>query len=154
MDPNLLPRSSESDKSVELSCSDSLPSSGSSSSGEADPKRRKVEGGEKNSDSGMEEGKHDKEDSSGEIDTDDDVDDDAIEVKQWTPKVRTLIKGIPEDDEGLQRYIRKINDTSASIWTKTLFSSTKCLLLQFTRSIFVVLRMPITSRISSAVSTM
>ncbi|CAI0466496.1 unnamed protein product [Linum tenue] len=119
MDP---PPSSDpdSDKSLELSCPDSLPPSGSSSD-EADPKRQKVEGGEKNADSDgsgdMEEGNHDEEDSSGEIEDSDDYededddDDDAMEVKQWSPKVRTLIKSIPEDDEGLQRYIRKIKES-------------------------------------------
>ncbi|CAL1397196.1 unnamed protein product [Linum trigynum] len=120
MDPNLLPPSSDSDKSVELSCSDSLPPSGSSSSSdEADPKRQKVEGGRKNADSDgsgdMEEGNHDEEDGSGEIEDGDDYEDedhdDAMEVKQWSPKVRTLIKSIPEDDEGLQRYIRKIKES-------------------------------------------
>ncbi|CAL1397016.1 unnamed protein product [Linum trigynum] len=113
MDPNLLPPSSGSDKSVELSCSDSLPPSGSSSTDESDPKRQKVEEDVK-VDSNMEEENDDEEDSSGEIeddDDDDDDDDDAMEVQQWIPKVRTLIKRIPEDDEGLQRYIRKIKES-------------------------------------------
>ncbi|CAI0466497.1 unnamed protein product [Linum tenue] len=109
MDPNLLQPSSDCDKSAGISCSDSLPPSSSES--ESDPKRRKLEEDVKVGISNTEEEIDDEEDSSDEIDDDDDDEDDAMEVKQWIPKVRTLIKRIPEDDEGLQRYIRKIKES-------------------------------------------
>ncbi|CAL1397197.1 unnamed protein product [Linum trigynum] len=103
MDPNPLQPSSDSDKSAGLSCSDSLPPSGPSSS--SDPKQRKLEEDVKVGISNTEEESDDEEDSSDEIDDDDDEEDDAMEVKQWIPKVQTLINRIPEDDEGLQRSI-------------------------------------------------